>query len=154
MFSTYVMFNSFLASDPRDCAPSPDPGGVIIHYTRLVQCHLGVQSFWSHRRADCDLGDQTPPPTQGVGEEKDIGTSLQLLHLGCEPAPKPPPCQPHLCGQQPSGQENCLLRYWGNLCPWWVQPARGEEHFQSSVSTEVWEFRALLPTVLLALPSI
>ena len=152
MFSTYVMFNSFVASDPRDCAPSPDPNGVIIHYTRLVQCHPGVQSFWSHRRAECDLGDQRPP--QWVGAEKDIGTSLQLLHLGCEPACKPPPCQPHLCCQQPRGQENCLLRSWGNLCQWWVQRARREEHFQSSDSTEVWGFRALLLTILLALPSI
>ena len=70
MFSTYVMFNSFLASDPRDCAPSPDPGGVIIHYTRLVQCNLGVQSFWSHRRADCDLGDQSPPPPPREWEKR------------------------------------------------------------------------------------
>ena len=88
------------------------------------------------------------------GSREGHWTSLQLLHPDCEPAPKPPPCQPHLCGQQPGGQENCLLRPWENLCQWWVQLARGEEHFQSSDSTEVWGFRALLPTMLLALLSI
>ena len=110
------MFNSFVASDPRDCAPSPDPNGVIIHYTRLVQCHPGVQSLQGHRRPECDLREQGPP--QGVEAEKDIGTGLQHLHTDCEPAPKPPPCQPHLCGQQPGGQENHFLRTWEILCQW------------------------------------
>ncbi|OWK00866.1 hypothetical protein Celaphus_00016531, partial [Cervus elaphus hippelaphus] len=71
-----------------DCALSPDPDEVTIHHTRLVQYYPGVQSLCWHRRPECDLGKQGTP--QGVRAEKDTGTSLQLLHPDCEPAPKPP----------------------------------------------------------------
>ena len=82
MFSTSVKFYSFVASYPRARALSPDSDGVSIHHTRLVQYHPGVQSLWGHKRLECDLGEQGPP--WRMGAEKDIRTSLQLMHPGCE----------------------------------------------------------------------
>ena len=82
MFSTHVKFYPFVASYPRACALSPDSDGVSIHHTRLVQPHPGVQSLWGHRRPECDLGEQGPP--RRMEEEKNIRTSLQLMHPGCE----------------------------------------------------------------------
>lgn len=143
-------FNSFVASYPRARALSPDPDEVTIHHTRLVQCHPGVQSLQGHRRPECDLREQGPP--QGVGIEKD---TLGLASNSCTDRGLPclPPCQPHLCGQQPGGQENCFLRTWEILCQWWVQLARGEEHLELRYHLRSGA-PSFTPIMLLALPSI
>lgn len=51
----------------------------------------------------------------GAGAERDTRTSLQPMDSGCEPAPEPVQCQPHLCGQQLCGPENCHQKPWGSM---------------------------------------
>lgn len=43
MFSSHVSPIAFCFFSPRSCTPSPDPGQVCIHHTRLVQCPPWVQ---------------------------------------------------------------------------------------------------------------
>lgn len=89
MFPTYVMFNSFVASDPRDCAPSPDPGGVIIHYTRLVQCHPGVQSSGATEEVNVIW------ETKGLPKEWEQRRTLEPVSNSCILAVSLPLSCPH-----------------------------------------------------------
>ena len=115
--------HSFVPPVPES-APSPRPAGVIIHHTRLVQCHSGVQGPREHRGPECDLGEQGS--SQGAGVGWDTRTSPQLLGPACELVPEPAQCQPHLCGQQLGGPENCHLMPGGSLFPWWVHLSEGK----------------------------
>ena len=132
-----IMWTPFFCPfSPRSCAPSTDPGQVRIHHTRLVQCHPGGHSLRWHRGSEGDLGEQGP--AQGAGAESNMGTTLQLLDSVCEPAPKPAQCQLDLCGQQPGGPENCHLRPWRSMCPWWVYLPERTGTLRAQVTLSPW----------------
>ena len=108
----------FCLFSPRSCTPSPDPGQIHIHHTRLVQCHPGVHSLTGHRGPEGDLGEHGP----SQGAENNAGSTLRSLDPDSELAAEPTQCQLDLCSQQPGGPENCHLRPGGSLCLWWVCP--------------------------------
>lgn len=131
IFPIHLKFHSSTVSYPRAYTQSWDSGWATIHHTRLVQCHPGVWAQRSHKGPECDL-------EEGVrlwegGADRDTGTCLKLPHPGCEAAPEAALLQYHLRGQQPDGPENCYRRSWGSLCPWWVQPTRGEGTFRAQI---------------------
>ncbi|KAF5920141.1 hypothetical protein HPG69_006411 [Diceros bicornis minor] len=90
-------------------SPSPTPRFRLIHHPTH---QAGAMSAWrvgpqEHREPDSDLAEQWSP--QGAGAERDTGTGPQLRESKPETAPEPVEWPTHLCGQQPSGREECNL---------------------------------------------